>query len=127
MEMAMQIREGEGHYFHYVATASNAPTLKVEVGEIRYWVQKGKADNNGSLLVSGKQVVGGKTQALPTPDEEGIFTLFVRGKDFKSEYEFRRGGVTISSIMKKELEGLPKTTVEKSFGTFDHRSESFYD
>ncbi len=125
--MAMQIREGEGHYFHYVATADNAPTLKVEVGEIRYWVQKGSAGSNGFRLVSGKQVAGGETKPLPTLDEEGIFTLFVRGKDFKSEYEFHRGGVTISSPRQKELEGLPKTTVTTSFGTFNHRSESSYE
>lgn len=125
--MAIQIREGEGHYFHYVATASNAPTLKVEVGEIRYWVQEGSAGDDGFHLVSGKQIIGGETKPLPTPDEEGIFTLFVHGDEFKSEYEFHRGGVTISSVLKKELAGLPRTTIEKSFGTFDHRSESFYD
>lgn len=125
--MAMHIDKNEGHYFQYIATASNVPSLSVDVGEIRYWVQKGPANEGGLLLVRNKSAIGGQRVFLPALDHEGVLTLFIQGKESDSEYEFRRGGVGISDVAKKELAGLPTGLVEKVFGKFEHRSDSTYD
>ena len=124
--MAIEIRKTDGHYFQYIATAANAPSLQLNMGEIVYWVQEGAASGDGTLLVEEQVLTGHQVRMLPHPSGGGICTLFIHGKNFKSEYEFRRGGANLQSELEKELAGLPRGTVTKDFGVFNHRDESTY-
>ena len=124
--MANIIRKNKGHYFQYIASTASAPSLLLNMGEIIYWVQEGAANDDGELLVDQQVLTGRQVVALPLSSAAKIYTLFIQGKNFKSEYELRKGGIDLQTDLEKQLENLPTWTVTKTFGTFEHRDESTY-
>ena len=126
--MPIKINKEEGHYYHYFVTTSNAPSLTLTGGKIRYWVRSNNESGTVSWLIRDKEMEGHVAHDLPLPSgEKSWHTLFIQGLDaVNSKYRFNGGGASIASEHRKILEGLTREDIVTSFGRFSHRAESSY-